>query len=74
MDEKIANNKGGLLNRQTCKLYLKPFKLCEVEEYLQSKNIYWSRYGIACTYMIMGGIPYYLSLLSNKLSYNENID
>ncbi len=74
MDEKIANNKGGLFNRQTCKLYLKPFKLYEVEEYLQSRNIHWSRYDIACIYMIMGGIPYYLSLLSNKLSYNQNID
>ena len=74
MDEKIANNKGGLFNRQKCKLYLKPFKLYEVEEYLQSRNIHWSRYDIACIYMIMGGIPYYLSLLSNKLSYNQNID
>lgn len=32
MDEKIANNKGGLFNRQTCKLFLKPFKLAEVVE------------------------------------------
>ena len=46
MDEKIANNKGGLFNRQTCKLFLKPFSLNEVEEYLQSKNIEWSRYDI----------------------------
>lgn len=32
MDEKIANNKGGLFNRQTCKLFLKPFKLAEIVE------------------------------------------
>ncbi len=74
MDENIANNKGGLFNRQTCKLYLKPFKLNEVEEYLQLKKINWSRYDIIQCYMIMGGIPYYLSLLSNKLSLNQNID
>ncbi|MCR4713136.1 MAG: AAA family ATPase [Treponemataceae bacterium] len=74
MDEKIANNKGGLFNRQTCKLFLKPFKLAEVEEYLLSRQIKWSRYDIVRCYMIMGGIPYYLSLLSNKLSLSQNID
>ena len=74
MDEKIANNKGGLFNRQTCKLFLKPFSLNEVEEYLQSKNIEWSRYDIVQCYMIMGGIPYYLSLLNSKLSLSQNID
>jgi len=74
MDEKIANNKGGLFNRQTAKLYLEPFKLYEVEAYLESKGINWSRYDCAECYMIMGGIPYYLSLLSNKLTYRQNID
>ena len=74
MDENIANNKGGLFNRQTCKLYLKPFKLNEVEEYLRLKKITWSRYDIIQCYMVMGGIPYYLSLLSNKLSLEQNID
>ena len=74
MDEKIANNKGGLFNRQTCRLYLKPFKLYEVEKYLQEKGINWSRYDISECYMIMGGIPYYLSLLDNSISYKQNID
>lgn len=74
MDEKIANNKGGLFNRQTCRLYLKPFKLYEVEKYLQAKGINWSRYDISECYMIMGGIPYYLSLLDNSISYKQNID
>lgn len=74
MDEKIANNKGGLFNRQTCKLFLKPFSLYEVEEYLKYKNIEWSRYDIVQCYMIMGGIPYYLSLLNSKLSLSQNID
>ena len=74
MDEKIANNKGGLFNRQTCKLFLKPFKLYEVEEYLRARSIRWSRYDIVRCYMIMGGIPYYLSLLSCKLSFSQNID
>lgn len=74
MDDKLANNKGGLFNRQTCKLYLKPFKLYEVEEYLVQRGIEWARYDIAEIYMILGGIPYYLSLLKPKLSCKQNID
>jgi len=74
MDEKIANNKGGLFNRQTGRLYLEPFKLYEVEQYLVSSKINWSRRDITECYMIMGGIPYYLSLLDNELTYKQNID
>lgn len=74
MDEKISNNKGGLFNRHTCRLYLKPFKLFEAEEFLKKRKINWSRYDIARCYMIMGGIPYYLSLLDNRYSLAQNID
>ena len=74
MDEKIANNKGGLFNRHTCRLYLLPFQLCDVEAFLHSKKIQWSRYDIVRCYMIMGGIPYYLSLLDKKLTLSQNVD
>lgn len=74
MIENFSDNRGGLFNRQTCRLYLKPFTLLETEKYLESRNIFWSRYDIAECYMIMGGIPYYLSLLNNRFSYNQNID
>jgi len=74
MDEKITRNKGGLFNRQTCRLYLEPFSLYEVEEFLASREIYWSRYEIAECYMIMGGIPYYLNLLDSEESLHQNID
>ena len=74
MDEKIANNRGGLFNRQTCKLYLQPFNLAEVKAFLEHKKIRWSYYDITLCYMIMGGIPYYLSLLRNRLSLSQNID
>ncbi|MCR5322185.1 MAG: AAA family ATPase [Lachnospiraceae bacterium] len=74
MTEKLDSNKGGLFNRQTCRLYLKPFTLREAELYLNSRDIYWSRYDITQCYMIMGGIPYYLKLLDNRLTMNENID
>ena len=74
MVEKIAENKGGLFNRQTCRLYLQPFTLRETELYLKSRDIDWSRRDIAETYMIMGGIPYYLSLIDPELAFNANID
>lgn len=46
----------------------------ETKEFLKKKNIEWSEYDIAECYMIMGGIPFYLSQLSNQYSLNRNID
>ena len=74
MVEHIDHNKGGLFNRQNCRIYLEPFNLYETKEFLLSKNIEWSLYDITVCYMIMGGIPFYLSLLTNNLSLNQNID
>ncbi len=74
MIDNIAENKGGLFNRQTCRMYLEPFTLAETEEYLRTQGFTWSRYHIAECYMILGGIPYYLSLLQKRLSFNANID
>ena len=74
MVDNIANNKGGLFNRQTCRIYLEPFTLKQTKEFLLDQGISWSDYDIAECYMIMGGIPYYLSLLDASLSYVLNID
>ena len=74
MVDNIANNKGGLFNRQTCRIYLEPFTLKQTEEFLLAQGISWTYYDIAECYMIMGGIPYYLSLLDKNLSYVSNID
>ncbi len=74
MKKNISDNKGGLYNRQTCRIYLEPFNLFETEQYLKAAGINWGRYEIAECYMIMGGIPYYLSLLSPDRSFGDNID
>ena len=71
---KIISDKGGLFNRAARRLYLMPFTLGETEKYLVSRGIRWSRYDIVECYMTMGGIPYYLKLLDNELSYLANID
>ena len=72
--ENIDRNKGGLFNRKTCSLFLHPFSLGETAEYLQMIGINWSEYDIAQCYMILGGIPYYLSFLNPAETLNENID
>lgn len=74
MVDKLLHNQGGLFNRITQKLYLCPFKLSEMEQYLDEKHFGWNRYQIAQCYMILGGIPFYLTLLNPKLSLLSNID
>ncbi|MDO5139035.1 MAG: ATP-binding protein, partial [Oscillospiraceae bacterium] len=74
MTQNIVRNKGGLFSRQTCSIFLEPFTLKETEEYLLSRGIEWSRYDITECYMILGGIPYYLSLLEPGKTLVNNID
>ena len=51
-----------------------PFTLLECETFLASKNITFERYQIVESYMILGGIPYYLSLMEKGKSLAQNID
>lgn len=74
MSDKLLENQGGLHNRITRKIYLRPFTLGEVEEYLESKACSWDRYQILQCYMVFGGIPFYLSLLNPRWSLVQNID
>ncbi len=74
MTRNLLDSKGGLHNRLTQTLWLKPFRLAETECYLKNAGFKWTRESIAQCYMIMGGIPYYLSLLDNSLSLPQNID
>jgi len=70
----LVNNHGGLHNRLTHKIFLKPFTLTECEQYFKWRKIDFSRYQIAEIYMIMGGIPFYLSKIEKGLSVAQNID
>jgi hypothetical protein len=72
--EKILKNRGGLHCRTTAEIYLRPFQLGETEEFLKSKGFSWDRFQIAQTYMILGGVPFYYTLLDRKLSLTQNID
>ncbi|MDE7346817.1 MAG: ATP-binding protein, partial [Muribaculaceae bacterium] len=46
----------------------------ECEQYSEANNLGLSRYQIVENYMIMGGIPFYWSLLKRELSMAQNID
>ena len=74
MKEKIEDNQGGLHNRITHRIYLRPFYLNECREYLQDHGFDWDEYQIMQCYMVFGGVPYYLSLLRPYLSLVENVD
>lgn len=74
MRDKLVGNQGGLHARITCQLHLSPFTLHETELYLESMGIYWDRYQILQSYMALGGVPYYYSILNPGLSLTQNID
>lgn len=71
---KIINNHGGLHNRLTYRIHLKPFTLNECEQYTQQLHLEMNRRQIMECYMIMGGIPYYWSKLKRGKSLAQNID
>lgn len=58
----------------TCNLHLSPFTLNETERYLATRGIEWDRYQLTQTYMVLGGVPFYYSLLDPALSLSQNID
>ena len=74
MMNELINNHGGLYGRVTHEIKLSPFTLSECEEYYKSKNVPFSRYDIVQSYMIFGGIPYYMGYMSEELSLAQNID
>ena len=74
MKEKLEENQGGLHNRITHRIYLRPFYLNECKAYLVEHGFDWDDYQILQCYMLFGGVPYYLSLLRPSLSLPQNVD
>jgi len=64
--EKIVNNKGGLHNRVTRTMILEPLNLHDTKAYLAD-------FGnkLNDLYMVLGGIPHYLSLVEKGLSAQQ---
>ena len=74
MLDKVVHNKGGLHNRLTKQIHLRPFTLHECEQMLVSKGIEMNRHQTLECYMVMGGVPYYWSLLERGKSLAQNVD
>lgn len=70
----IVNNKGGLYNRVTHSLHLQPFNLAETAKYLTHLKIKLNHHQIAHLYMVLGGIPFYLSQIEPGLSAVQNVE
>lgn len=74
MINNLIRSRGGLHNRLTHHIVVKPFTLKESEAYLAAHHFAYTQKQIAECYMVMGGIPYYLSMLDAGKSVAQNID
>lgn len=74
MIENLIDSHGGLHNRITHEMYLSPFTLGETEEMLRANGFSWTRLSILQIYSVMGGVPYYLSLLDKNQGVEGNVD
>lgn len=72
--EKIINNKGGLHNRITRTIHLKPFSLHETENFLKTNQIHLNHRQILDLYIVLGGVPLYWSFIRKGNSAHQSID
>lgn len=74
MLDNLINNHGGLHNRVTHQMLIEPFTLKECKQYFDAYGFGYKEKEIAESYMVFGGIPYYLSLIRKDESVAQNID
>jgi AAA+ ATPase superfamily predicted ATPase len=72
--KKLFENTEGLFNRVTRRMYLKPFTLGECEQFYNDIGVVMNRYQMVESYMIFGGIPFYLDLFDKGYGFAQNID
>ena len=63
MIKNIVNAKGGLYNRLTEIIHLKPFTLGEAKELLEANDVNYEMPQVLELYLAFGGIPFYLNLV-----------
>jgi len=74
MVRNLFRNRGGMHNRVTARICLRPFTLGECEAFASERGLGMSHADIAECYMILGGIPYYWRYLVRGKSLSQNID
>jgi len=70
----VVHHRGGLHNRITQLIHLRPFTLNETAQYLKKRKINFTNYQIAQLYMVMGGIPHYLKEIERGMSVAQIVD
>ena len=71
---KFLKARGGLHNRTTDQIWLRPFTLGECKAYMDSLGVRLSDRDVAEGYMAIGGVPYYWSFFRGNLSLAQNMD
>ena len=75
MVDKLIGDRGGLYGRISRPMYLAPFSLRETEQFLNEiKHMGYGKKQVIDTYMIFGGVPYYLDMLEPDLPLSGNVD
>ena len=74
MLNRVIHSRGGLHNRVTVRIPLRPFTLAECEELAESMGLQTTRYQLAQYYMALGGVPFYWNHLQRGLSVAQNMD
>jgi len=72
--DKVIRSRGGLHNRVTHRVHLKPFTLRECEAYAASRHLKLNRAQIAEYYMAFGGVAYYWSVIEKGESAAQAIN
>ena len=70
----IDGDVGGLHNRLTRHIYLRPFNLGECKRFAEAKGLVMTKTQILECYMIFGGVAYYWDLLRKDQGLAQNID
>ena len=74
MIDNVMRDYGGLYGRITESISLKPFTLAECERYWENRGFHLSRYEIALTYMVIGGVPFYMDRFRPDRTMADNIN
>ncbi len=69
----IIEDTGGYHDRVTKRMRILPFKIAECKALLDENGVRFSDRELIESYMVFGGIPYYLNLLSPSLSLSQNV-
>jgi hypothetical protein len=72
--KRLFRDKGGLHNRVTARIALKPFTLRECDDYFRYLGVVLNRYQVMESYMVFGGIPFYMGMFDKRYSLTQNVD